>query len=104
MSRSSLRWLLLAVSVLAAGASFAACAGNKATPRDAGLTDASVDADDDGSADVATPPDDVAVYPEAPSLLSPDGCYRQGATCMDDTTCCSAYCVDGGCTLMPRQM
>jgi len=48
-------------------------------------------------------PDDVAIYPEAPSLRAPDGCYLQGAVCMDDTTCCSAYCVDGGCTLTPRQ-
>lgn len=103
--RPSLRWSFLVVSAVAAGASFAACSSTKATSHaDAGNGDASVDADDDGSLDTGTGPDDVAVYPEAPSLLSPDGCYRQGATCMDDTTCCSAYCVDGGCTLMPRQM
>ena len=104
MPRPSLRWWFLIVSAVAAGASFAACSSTKATARDGGSTDASADADDDGSLDAGTGPDDVAVYPEAPSLLSPDGCYRQGATCMDDTTCCSAYCVDGGCTLMPRQM
>jgi len=97
--------LLLVVSASAAGASFASCSSAKPDAHaDGGLGDGSVDADDDGSIDVATPPDDVPIYPEAASLLSPDGCYRQGASCMDDTTCCSAYCVDGGCTLMPRQM
>jgi hypothetical protein len=103
--RPSLRWSFLIVSAVAAGASFAACSSTKATNHaDAGNGDASVDADDDGSVDAATGPDDVAVYPEAPSLLSPDGCYRLGATCMDNTTCCSAYCVEGGCSLTPRQM
>jgi hypothetical protein len=102
--RPSVRWLLLVVCALAAGGSFAACSSARATARDGGSTDASVDADDDGSLDAGTGPDDAAVYPEAPSLRAPDGCFLLGATCMDDTTCCSAYCVDGGCTLMPKQM
>jgi hypothetical protein len=100
----SRRWSLLVVSALAAGASFAACSSTKAAGKaDGGDRDAALDGDEDVSIDVAAAPDDVTIYPEAPSLLAPDGCYLQGASCMDDTTCCSAYCIDGGCTLMPRQ-
>jgi hypothetical protein len=100
-----MRWSLLLVSALAAGAAFAACSSssNGSGHADAGEHDASLDGDEDVSADVATAPNDVAIYPEAPSLLSPDGCYRQSAPCMDDTTCCSGYCIDGGCELMPKQ-
>jgi len=105
MRSARLRWSLLLLSALAAGASFAACSSTKAAAKaDAGGPDAAVDADEDVSIDVVSPPDDVAIYPEAPSLRAPDGCYLQSAPCMDDTTCCSAYCVDGGCTLMPKQM
>jgi len=100
--RPTVRWSLVVVSAVAAGGSFAACSSTKASHTDAG--DASADADDDGSLDAGTGPDDAAVYPEAPSLRAPDGCFLLGATCMDDTTCCSAYCVEGGCTLMPKQM
>lgn len=103
MPSTLLRWSLLLVSAFAAGASFAACSSSKASGGTDGGKDAAIDADDDVSIDVAAPPDDVAIYPEAPSLRAPDGCYLQGAVCMDDTTCCSAYCVDGGCTLTPRQ-
>ncbi|HEX3345479.1 MAG TPA: hypothetical protein VHS09_12935 [Polyangiaceae bacterium] len=98
-----LRWSLLVVSALTAGAGFAACSSNSSGHADAGAVDAADEADD-VSVDVTTPPEDVSVYPDAPSLLSPDGCYRQSAACMDDTTCCSGYCVDGGCTIPPRQM
>lgn len=102
MPSVSLRWSLLVVSALAAGASFAACSSTKATDRtDAGDKDAGVDADDDGSADVATGPADVAVYPDAPSQHAPDGCALPGAACLEGTTCCSAYCADSGCALMP---
>jgi len=100
----SLRWSLLVVSALAAAASFAACSSsNKGTARgDAGDRDAALDGAEDVSEDVAPAPDDVAIYPEAPSLLSPDGCYRQSAACLDDSTCCSGYCEDGGCQLMTK--
>ena len=101
---SSSAWLACRVaSVLALGAALAGCASSKATGGDAGKLDASVDADDDAPVDDGGP-DDIPIYPEAPSLLSPDGCYRQGATCMTGTTCCSAYCFDGGCELTPRMM
>jgi hypothetical protein len=101
----SMRWSLLVVAAFAAGASFAACSSSNkgASHVDAGEHDASLDGDEDVSEDVAPAPDDVAVYPEAPSLLSPDGCYRQSAACMDDTTCCSGYCVDGGCEIPTKQ-
>ena len=33
--------------------------------------------------------------------LSPDGCYRLGSFCTDDTTCCSDYCIDAACSGKP---
>jgi hypothetical protein len=97
----SLRWSLLLVFALAAGACFAACSSSKASGRaDGGAADASVDAEEDVSLDVATAPNDVVAYPDT-TFTGPDGCSLPGATCLDDTTCCSAYCVDGGCGVMP---
>jgi hypothetical protein len=104
MRSACFRWSLLVSSVLAAGVSFAACSSTKAGGKADAGADAALDADEDVSIDVVSPPNDVAIYPEAPSLRAPDGCYLQSAPCTDDTTCCSAYCVDGGCTLMPKQM
>jgi hypothetical protein len=96
--------LLLALAALAGGVGFAACSASKAGGgADAGAHDASVEADEDVTSDTGSGPDEVLVYPDSPSLESPDGCFRQSAPCMDGTTCCSGYCFDGGCTLMPRQ-
>lgn len=46
---------------------------------------------------------DVAVYPDAFGYQTPDACFLIGASCVDDSTCCSALCVDGGCTRLPVQ-
>ena len=94
---SSLLRASIVASVLLSGGTLAGCASSKATGGDGGKLDASVDADEDATTDTGGGPDDVLVYPEAPSLRAPDGCMLSGATCMTGDTCCSAYCVDGGC-------
>lgn len=100
--------LCLVLSLLTAGAGFAACSSSstKATSHtDAGPGDAAgVDADEDASLDAGAVPDDVTIYPEAPSMTAPDGCLLLGATCLDESMCCSAYCVEGGCSAMPVKM
>jgi len=90
-------------------ATFAACSsGGKGSPGKG--VDASTDAFADATDEAAEPdaggggPDDSAAAPEAIDLLSPDGCYRLGAVCMDKSTCCSANCVDATCSAATVQM
>lgn len=99
--------LSLVVSAVTAGASFAACSSTKAGGHaDAGRGDAAqVDASDEVTIeDAGPPPDDVIVYPEAPSMVAPDGCLLLGAFCLDQSMCCSNYCVEASCSGMIKQM
>jgi hypothetical protein len=105
--RTPLLWLPVACTFLIVSALAApGCASAKATAGDGGKLDGALDADEDATADDAGGggPDDSPVYPEAPSLRAPDGCFLSGAVCLDGTTCCSAYCVEGGCQIPPKQM
>jgi hypothetical protein len=94
--------------VLVAGASLASCSSSSekgggsaeggsadVLAADASLADASEEGAD-ASIDVVFLPD-VFIPP------GPDGCSLTGASCLDDTACCSTLCVDGGCTRLPVQ-
>jgi hypothetical protein len=55
------------------------------------------------ASDASDASDEVPVLPDAFFNLSPDGCALTGASCLDDSTCCTSLCVDGGCTRLPAQ-
>jgi len=90
---------------------FAACSsGGKGSPGKGSGVDASTDAFAEATDEAAQPdaggggPDDSAAAPEGIDLMSPDGCYRLGAFCQDNSTCCSANCVDAACSAATVQM
>ena len=99
-------WLAAASLALGASTTAAACSsGNKGNPGDGGPHDAAIDQEDDTPVDSGGGGNaDVVVYPDAPSLQSPDGCYILGGPCQSDTMCCTGFCDDGGCAHMPIQM
>jgi hypothetical protein len=90
------------------GAGLVACSASSTTGSVEGgapETEAAADAGEDATLDSGGGggSDDVVVNPEAQSFQTPDACFLLGATCLDDTMCCSALCLEGGCTLTPRQ-
>jgi hypothetical protein len=102
----------LAVVAFVAGTGLAACSsgsekGGGAEEGGAGdgsLGDAPVaDAVNAAAAESGDAGADDVVLPDALVDLEPDGCSLTGASCLDDSTCCTARCVDGGCMRLPVQ-
>jgi hypothetical protein len=102
----------LAVVALVAGAGLAACSSSsekgggaeEGGAADVFVVDAPVaDSVNDAGAESGDAGADAVVLPDAFIDLEPDGCSLTGASCLDDSTCCSAVCVDGGCTRLPVQ-
>jgi hypothetical protein len=99
----------LAAAALAATACLAAAcssSSNKEKAADSGLhDDAEADGGEDGTSDGGGgSPTDVPVYPDAPSMVAPDGCLLPGATCTDSFACCSGSCGEAGCNLPTKPM
>jgi hypothetical protein len=98
-------WLAAASLALGASTTAAACSSSsKASSGDGGPHDSGLD-EDDAPVDTGGGGNaDVVVYPDAPNLQTPDGCFILGGPCQTDTMCCTGVCDDGGCTHMPVQM
>jgi hypothetical protein len=102
--------LRLAALALAAGANIAACSSSsgKGGTTDGGASDGALvdEVTSDAGVDTSTGADvivDVPALPDAFIDLGPDACYLTGASCLDDSNCCSSLCVDGGCMRLPVQ-
>jgi hypothetical protein len=98
------------VVALVAVASIAACSSSseKGGTTDAGGSDGALldEVNDAAGQDTSTGADvgvDVPTLPDAFIDLGPDACFLTGASCLDDSNCCSSLCVDGGCTRLPVQ-
>ena len=102
--------LRLAVVALVAVASIAACSSSseKRGTADGGASDGALvdEVTSDAGVDTGAGADvivDVPVLPDAFIDLGPDACFLTGASCLDDSNCCSSLCVDGGCMRLPVQ-